>query len=323
MPKVSVIIAVYNVAAYIEKCAVSLFEQTLDDIEYIFVDDCSTDNSIAVLDQVILRYPNRAGQVKKIRNPKNSKVAYTRTVGMKAATGEYVIHCDPDDYVEKDAYNILYETAISTGSDIVACNYKVEEINRTSIAKNRYHSTKPQECIKHLYQSYFFPALWSHMVKRSLYTDNDIYPYADINTGEDLNVLLRVFHHAKKLTYIPEPFYHYIMRGSSLTHNPDVMALWNNNISKNLKAIIQFFEVTGDNEYITTLNYLKFTKKQFLLSANPPQLRMWYDTYPECREDIFKFSYLTMSRKLMYWCFAHCYGMMALCYRLKKIISKT
>lgn len=317
MPKVSVIIAVYNVAAYIEKCAVSLFEQTLDDIEYIFVDDCSTDNSIAVLDQVILRYPNRAGQVKKIRNPKNSKVAYTRTVGMKAATGEYVIHCDPDDYVEKDAYNILYETAISTGSDIVACNYKVEEINRTSIAKNRYHSTKPQECIKHLYQSYFFPSLCSHMVKRSLYTDNDIYPYADINTGEDLNVLLRVFHHAKKLTYIPEPFYHYIMRGSSLTHNPDVMALWNNNISKNISRLTDYFESTKDVEYETMLDFLKFTKKMFLLRARPPQTKMWYKTYPECRKSIMKFRLFSKRMRFAFLIFSYCYPLAWVYYKLR------
>lgn len=317
MPKVSVIVAVYNVASYIEKCAVSLFEQTLDEIEYIFVDDCSTDNSISVLEHVILRHPDRANQVKIIRNSKNSKVAYTRTVGMKAATGDFVIHCDPDDYVEKEAYKTMYETAISTDSDIVACTNYVKDGENCRIASNCYYSSEPKQCIKHLNQCYFFTSLWAHLVKRSLYVDNDIYPYANINTGEDLNVLLRVFHYAKKVTYIPEPFYHYIMRGSSLTHNPDVMALWNSNISKNLKAIIQFFEATGDKEYCTMLNYLKFTKKQFLLSANPPQTRLWYDTYKECRKDIFKFKYLTLSRKIMYILFSYCYPALYGYYKLK------
>lgn len=317
MPKVSVIIAVYNVEKYIEKCAVSLFEQTLDDIEYIFVNDCSTDNSIAVLEQAVSRYPNRANQVKIFHNPQNSKVAYTRTVGMKAAAGDYVIHCDPDDYVDKDAYKTMFETANSTGSDIVACTSYVEKGDDIRIASNKYYSTAPKQCIKLLHKCYFFPALWSHMIKRSLYVDNDIYPFSDINTGEDLNVLLRVFHYAKKVTYLPKPYYHYIMRGASLTHNPDVMALWNNNISKNLKQIILFFDATRDNEYRTMLNYFKFTKKQFLLGAKPPQLKMWYNTYPECRKDIFKISHLSMSRKIMYWCFAHCYGVLWLYYKLK------
>lgn len=317
MNKVSVILAVYNTEKYIEKCVVSLFEQTLDDIEYIFVDDCCTDKSISILEQVVLRYPNRSSQVKIIRNPENSKVAYTRTVGMKAATGDFVIHCDPDDYVDKDAYKTLYETAISTNSDIVAYTLVKEEGVNSTIAKNVYFSTNPKECIKHINEKYFFPSFCTHLVKRSLYADNEIYPYTDINTGEDLNVLLRVFHYANKVTYIPEPFYHYIMRGTSLTHNPDVMALWNNNISKNLKAIIQFFEATGDTGYCTMLNYFKFTKKQFLLGAKPPQLRMWYNTYKECRKDIFKFSNLTLGRKIMYWFFTHCYVALWLYYKLK------
>lgn len=317
MPKVSVVLAVYNAEKYIDKCVVSLFEQTLDDIEYIFVDDCSTDNGISVLEQVILRYPNRANQIRVIRNHQNSKVAYTRTVGMKAATGDYVIHCDPDDFVDKEAYEIMYETAISTISDIVACTLAKEEDGNRIIAKNAYYSTIPKECIKHINEKYFFPSFCTHLIKRSLYVDNNIYPYPDINTGEDLNVLLRVFHYAKKVTYVPQPYYHYIMRGSSLTHNPDVMALWNNNISKNLEHIIQFFEATGDDEYRTMLNYLKFTKKQFLLGAKPPQIKMWYNTYPECSKDIFKFSHLSKSRKIMYWCFAHCYGVLWLYYKLK------
>lgn len=318
MPKVSVVLAVYNVEQYIEKSVVSLFEQTLDDIEYIFVDDCSTDNSMAILENVTKRFPNRAAQVRIIRNPQNSKVAYTRTVGMRAATGDYVIHCDPDDYIEKNAYEHMYNTAVRTESDIVACTYYVEDGQKISIANNEYHSSCAKECIKHLHQSRFFPSLWSHMVKRSLYVDNDIYPYPDINTGEDLNVLLRLFHYARKVSYIPHPFYHYIMRDSSLTHNPDVVALWNNNTSKNLKAIISFFEATGDSEYSTMLNYLKFTKKQLLLGANPPQLRMWFDTYPECRKDIIRFTHLTLSRKIMYWCFSHCYGLLFLYYRIKR-----
>ena len=318
MPKISVVLAVYNTERYIEKCAVSLFEQTLDDMEYIFVDDCSTDNSIAVLEQVIRRYPNRANQVRIIRNHQNRKVAYTRTIGMKAATGDYIIHCDPDDFVDMEAYEIMYETAISTGSDIVGCTLSKEDEGNRTIAMNEYYSTVPKECIKHIYEKYFFPSLCTHLIKRSLYVDNNIYPYPDINTGEDLNVLLRVFHYAKKVTYIPKPNYHYIMRGSSLTHNPNVMALWNHNISKNLKQIIKFFEATGDNEYRTMLNYLKFTKKQFLLGAKPPQLKMWYNTYPECREDIFKFSHLSMSRKIMYWCFAHCYGALWCYYKVKR-----
>ena len=199
-PKISVIVAIYNVEQYIEKCAISLFNQTLEDIEYIFVDDCSTDNSIKILKSIIDRYPHRAESIKIIKNIKNSKVAYSRTIGMKEATGTYVIHCDPDDFIEPDFYEIVYNAAINTGADIVATNHYRETKNDVVEVRGNYYSNQPKECIKNLYRNNFPLFLWSHLVKRSLYIDNNIYPYEGINTGEDLNVLLRMFHFAKKIT---------------------------------------------------------------------------------------------------------------------------
>ena len=116
MPKVSVIIAVYGAEKYIERCARSLFEQTLNDIEYIFVDDCSPDKSIEILISVLDDYPHRKKQVRIIRNHSNLGVGGTRTVGMKAATGDYLIHCDPDEGVEHNMYELLYNKAIEDKS---------------------------------------------------------------------------------------------------------------------------------------------------------------------------------------------------------------
>lgn len=114
MPKVSVIIAVYGAEKYIEKCARSLFEQTLDDIEYIFVDDCTPDKSMDILISVLSDYPNRKNQVKIILNDTNLKQGRTRAVGMKATTGDYLIHCDPDDWVEHNMYELLYNKPMKT-----------------------------------------------------------------------------------------------------------------------------------------------------------------------------------------------------------------
>ena len=105
-----------------------------------------------------------------------------------------------------------------------------------------------------------------------MYVENDIYPYEGINTGEDLNVLLRVFHYGKKLAYIDKAYYHYVMRGSSLTHNRDAMALWDNNISKNLKHIIDFFvflnEQRGNSCFDSLLNLFNL-QDRVVSSVNP------------------------------------------------------
>ena len=94
MPKVSVIIPIYGVEKYIERCVRSLFEQTLDDIEYLFIDDCSPDGSVRIIMRILDEYPNRKEQVIIHRMEQNSGQAKVREWGMKNATGDYVIHCD-------------------------------------------------------------------------------------------------------------------------------------------------------------------------------------------------------------------------------------
>lgn len=121
MPKVSVIVPIYNASAYIKQCAVSLFEQTLDDIEYIFIDDCTTDDSMEVLNECIEEYPNRKNRIKILKHAVNSGQAAARTTGMKAATGEYMIHCDPDDWVDQRMYSDMYYEAIKANADIAVC----------------------------------------------------------------------------------------------------------------------------------------------------------------------------------------------------------
>ncbi|MCQ2272825.1 MAG: glycosyltransferase family 2 protein [Bacteroidales bacterium] len=314
MIKVSVVVAVYNVAQYIERCAVSLFEQTLDEVEYIFVDDCSTDDSIAVVKNVLKRYPVRAKYVNFISNNQNSKVAYTRAVGMKAATGEYIIHCDPDDYHERNAFEIMYNAAVESKADIAVGDY-FSHREGTEIVKNNLYNTIPSECIKHIHEFYFFPSLWSALLRRELVEKHNLYPYPNINTGEDLNVLLRAFHYAGSCVHIEKPVYHYIFREGSLTQNNDYLSLWNNNISKNLKLLIDFFEETGDEEYRVMLNFLKFSKKMVLLSTKPAQARMWYEVYPECKKDIFKFKNMSIARRVMYFAFANSYPLLWLYYK--------
>ena len=111
--KVSVVIPVYNVEKYIERCARSLFEQTLDSIEYIFVDDCSPDNSIAVMENVLAEYPHRKEQIKIIRHEVNQGPYAARRHALQAATGDYVISCDADDWVDYDLYEKMEKDVLA------------------------------------------------------------------------------------------------------------------------------------------------------------------------------------------------------------------
>ena len=130
-PKLSVIIPIYGAENSIEKCAESLFRQTLDDIEYIFVNDCTPDRSIEVLQSVIDRYPNRRDQIRIINLPTNFRLAAARNIGLKQAKGLYVIHCDPDDWVDTTLYEDMYSLASRRDYDIVSCDYMVEYENNS------------------------------------------------------------------------------------------------------------------------------------------------------------------------------------------------
>lgn len=120
--KVSIIIPVFKVRNFIERCVCSLFEQTLTDIEYIFVDDASPDDSLDILKACLERYPD-VRQVKIIGHEKNRGLTAARNTGLRYATGEYIAHCDSDDYADRSMYQKLYDKASETNADLVFCDF--------------------------------------------------------------------------------------------------------------------------------------------------------------------------------------------------------
>lgn len=120
-PKVSVIVPVYNAESYLVRCIDSLLSQTLKDIELIFINDCSTDNSMDILSN-IAHYEN----IRVLSTKTNSKQAKVRTIGIKTATGEFIANCDPDDWVEPNMYETMYNLAKASNSDIITCRIRHE-----------------------------------------------------------------------------------------------------------------------------------------------------------------------------------------------------
>ena len=134
--KVSVCIPVYGVEKYIERCARSLFEQTMaEGIEFIFVNDCTKDRSIEILEQVLSEYPQRKEQVKIIHHKKNGGLVAARNTGLKHATGDYIIHCDSDDWVDLNMYEAMYNKAIETNADMVYSDFYINTPYREKTRK--------------------------------------------------------------------------------------------------------------------------------------------------------------------------------------------
>lgn len=123
LPLVSVIVPVYRAEKFIQQCARSLFEQTLEEMEFIFVNDCTPDSSMVILREIIKEYPNRARQVRIVEHDQNKGSATARNTGLDNARGSYIIYCDSDDWVEREMYEKMIKKAFDDKADIVGCDF--------------------------------------------------------------------------------------------------------------------------------------------------------------------------------------------------------
>src|SRR5699024_5451478 len=143
-PEVSLIIPIYNAERFLERCLNSLFTQSLTNIEYLFVDDCSTDNSIEVLEKRLKNYLGKREQVKLIRHEVNKGVAASRNSGLENATGKYVGWVDADDYVDAGMFEKMFSIAERNQADLVWCNYlNVSFEGKIKEVKQKYEEDAP------------------------------------------------------------------------------------------------------------------------------------------------------------------------------------
>lgn len=206
---VSILIPVYGVEKYIERCARSLFEQTYDNLEYIFVDDCSPDNSIAILKKVMEDYPRRKGQVRIIRHERNRGLAAARNTALDAMQGSFLSHVDSDDYLDRDAIRLLVNKQVETGADIVTGNYYI-------VGSNEIEKQFESECEdkqEMLAKTLSFPAgthvVWRRLINSRLYKDYHIRPKEGVDNGEDCQQISQLVYFANKVARINDHIYYY------------------------------------------------------------------------------------------------------------------
>ena len=279
--KVSVIIPIYGVEKFIERCARSLFEQTLDDIEYIFVDDCTKDNSIAVLERVIEDYPNRKSQITILHHDVNKGLPQARKTGIMVANGEYIAHCDSDDWVDTDMYRAMYEKAKTENLDYVVCNYyESDGVNRKEI-KQIFSSIKMD-------MMFSICTLWCKLVKRSLYVNNGLV-YPTDNMGEDRVYTVQLAWFASSYGYVDKPLYYYYINQSSITHTIDrekSISIYHQrkNNTDTICTFIRANNIEGCKSYLTTLKLQTLTwLYPFLYDRSI--YKLWKESYPELLKD--------------------------------------
>lgn len=208
---VSVLVPVYKVEGYIERCARSLFEQTYPNLEYVFVDDCSPDDSIQILHRVIKDYPNREKNVLIVRHDRNRGLASSRNSALDNASGMFVCAVDSDDWLELDAIEKLVKKQQETSADIVAGNM----IMHTNDGDQPFFETKcnsKEELVLLQLQKSWDHTVCRKLIRRSLFEDHGIRCLEGCDMTEDRYQMAQLTYFADSYAQIDDLIYHYERR---------------------------------------------------------------------------------------------------------------
>lgn len=300
-PAISVCIPLFNVEKYVEKCLKSVFEQTIiQDVEVILVNDCSTDNTMAVVSKVINSYSHLQSQITIINHNNNLGLAAARNSALEKAQGQYIIHIDSDDWCEPNYLETMYCTIKKENADICICDFFLEKINLSQEIHQTCTAFTNIDFMKALFSTLSIP-LWTKLVKTSLYHDHNIKWIPDVNRGEDFIISLKLFFYAKKIILSPVALYHY-RYNIGFTTKMNLAALTEQDMLK-IAAIEQFFF----QENISDLFYSEISLKKaelryhYILASN--DVNRFSKVYPELKLKILlqKTEYRSLLKKIFIW----------------------
>lgn len=213
-PAISVIVPVYNVEKFLERCLNSIFEQQFSSVfEVIAVDDCSTDKSLHVLKE----YQKHEKRLIVIEHEVNKKLSCARATGIRASTGEYIMHVDSDDWLLPNALEELYQVISKNLVDIVVFNY----LRENDLGKQtRVETIKVDEIVSNKTQvlELFLGACWNKIVKREL-LDDIIYGNVGLNSEEDLIYSSEILLKSSAIYLSNRIHYAYFLNTNSITHS--------------------------------------------------------------------------------------------------------
>ena len=246
MPKVSVVVPVYNVDKYLERCLDSLVYQTLKDIEIVIVNDGSTDKSAEIIKKYVQSYPNKVFAFEK----ENGGLSDARNFGIKKCHGDYIGFVDSDDYVSLDMFKKLYEKAISKDFDITVCDVRLVWKNKSKeISSKVINDIFDKDDIKKQMID-IYPTAWNKLYKRNLF---DSVLFKKGVWYEDVEFLYRLFPYINSIGTIHMPLINYVQRKGAISKTFDKRVF---NYIDNWNGIIEYYKENNFfDEYYFELEY--------------------------------------------------------------------
>lgn len=269
--KVSFIIPMYGVAPYIEQCARSLFDQTLESCEFIFVDDSSPDNSSEILMELVsCEFSHMQERITLVRHASNLGLPESRNTALKVAKGDFVIFVDSDDWVDPElAEELLIEQVISD-ADVVSSNFYDVVNGKKTLHKSPFIGGRVGSLNIIASQSFAIQnRVWGMLIRRSLLEKNKLGFCPQITMGEDFLFTVQLIHMSHRITHISKPLYYY-----RLDNGGSIM----NNLSKSRKIgylrtawrVREYLQNQPDsNEYRWAIKLQRLNLRKWLLLRSP------------------------------------------------------
>lgn len=216
-PKISIIVPVYNVQDYLEKCLDSILNQTFTEFEVILVDDGSQDASPSICDE----YAIKDSRIKVIHQD-NKGVSHARNRGLNLATGDYIGFVDPDDYIDERMYEFLVHKIEEVGADLAICSFSVVKKDDVIPHNNgtEYQLFNQEQAIEYYFNErlpFDYSFLCNKLFHKKLFKEIRLNP--KLSVQEDSEVLIRILDLCSSIVYIPHSLYFYYVRIDSATQS--------------------------------------------------------------------------------------------------------
>ena len=259
IPKVSIIIPVFNSENLLNDCLCSVQNQTLKDIEIICIDDGSTDNSLKILEDF-----SKKDYRFNVFHQENSGAGFSRNVALDKSNGEFILFLDSDDWIEKDTCEKLYNQATNLNSDLVLFdavrhlpdNQSMDLIHFLRNGSNKDFSSLvfDYELVKDKVLNAYFGVIWSKFYKKSFILENNIkFPNHKLYNDVEFHVKSMLL--ARRISYFPKIFYHYNRIGQD-----SLQTLY---VSSD-EAIVFYDVVCGVKEFLLENGFFEEFKSEFI-----------------------------------------------------------
>lgn len=279
--KVSILVPFYKVENYVGRCVESLFTQTYQNIEYVFVNDCTPDKSMEIIYKYIEKY-GVANKCKMIVHENNQGISASRNDCLDNMTGNYFLFVDSDDYIDRDMVELLVEAAIKENADISGCGY-IEEYADHSVNHPQEYTNDHHEMMRAITLLTLKGVMWKLLVRSSIVTDHrdEVRFIPDRNMVDDYLFCCQIFYYAKRFAGVNRCMYHWIQYNPNNYTHTTIFAVESQAAA--IRKTEEFYREKGVFPIVEdAMLKRKFVSKiPLLLDNNCLDVKRWRALFPE------------------------------------------